>query len=67
MRLGDRYQVLCDRAREIVVNTPGLSGQDVGWDPRPIEQTREARRGLDSKLAKPGLTPRAEAKLAGDE
>jgi hypothetical protein len=67
VRLNERYQGLVSTARDIVIATPGLTGQHVGWDPRPNEKAREARRGLDSELAKPGLTPSAEAKLADYE
>jgi hypothetical protein len=59
----EEYRVAVEGARAIVLDTPLLNGQHLGHDPRPDEWRRLAADALDSEIAKPGLTPTAEAKL----
>jgi hypothetical protein len=61
----EAYDDAVSAVRDIALDTPGLNGQSYGHDPRPAEWLRLAVGTLDGELAKPRLTPQAEAKLDG--
>jgi hypothetical protein len=60
----DRYGEVVNRAREIIIDTPGLNGQALGYDGKPGDWKRMAVEAVESEIAKPGLTPHAAAKVA---
>jgi hypothetical protein len=61
----EEYAGAVSRVRDIVIDTPGLNGQAYGEDPRPVYWHKIAVEGRDGEIARPGLTPQAEAKLDG--
>jgi hypothetical protein len=60
----DQYGEVVQKIRDVVIDTPGLTGRDYGYDPRPQEWRLHAQRVLDGEIARPGLTPTGAARAA---
>jgi hypothetical protein len=60
----DEYGDAVIRVRDVVTDTPGLTGLHYGNDPRPEVWRRDALAALDGEIVKPGLTPTGAAKAA---
>lgn len=61
------YQGVAEQARAIVIDTPGLTGQHYGYDPRPLEWLKVADaavEALEDGLHRPGLSPYAAERWA---
>lgn len=60
---GDEYAALIERARSLIIRTPGIDAQAITHDLRPAEWSRLAAAALDEPLARVGLTELGHYKL----
>lgn len=56
VEVGAAYGALVDRARELILATPGLDGQALSYDPTPGEWAARASRAIEDEIFQPGLT-----------
>lgn len=62
-----RYRAGRENARSVVIGTPGLDGQDFGYDPTPDAWHDFARDALEHEIVKPCLSELGRWKLAQHE